>query len=281
MIFSFVIPSSAQALTQEKRRLLLQQIEILQHEINVLQSLLLNSRSQQQITAGSYLVVNLSDNSIILSKNPNQSYPIASVTKLMNAVITKENIEENKEITLTEKMLKPYGKSPSLFAGLVVSVKNLLKASLIQSVNDASEALACSIGEDKFLGLMNQKAKELKMDNTVFFDAHGLSPSNRSTASDLAKLINYIYQNHFEILQTTKDNNFWLPDSLGWPLKFQNVNNFYPVGEFIGGKTGYLPEAKQTIASVFKINQKPTAIIILYSNNRQADVFNIINQLKK
>jgi len=64
-------------------------------------------------------------------------------------------------------------------------------------------------------------------------------------------------------------------------LKFQNVNNFYPLQEFVGGKTGYLPQVRQTLASVFQINEKPIAIILLYSNNRQADIFTILKQLKK
>jgi len=118
------------------------------------------------------------------------------------------------------------------------------------------------------------------MANTVFFDAHGLSPANRSTATDLAKLLTYIYKNHPEILSITKDNNFWLPDPTGRLLKFQNVNNFYHLPEFIGGKTGYLPEAKQTLASLFNVNKEPVAIILLYSSNRQSDTFTIINQLK-
>jgi len=59
------------------------------------------------------------------------------------------------------------------------------------------------------------------------------------------------------------------------------VNNFYPLAEFIGGKTGYLPQAKQTLASIFDVNGKQIAIVLLYSSNRQADVFSIIKQIKK
>lgn len=281
LICFLVVPKPVEALTQTQRALLLQQVEILRFEIQLLQSLLFNFRLQQEVTAASYLAVNLSDNSTILQKNANQAYPIASITKLMAAVIAQEHIKKGQTITLTEKMLEPLGQSPSLFLGLNVSAENLLKASLIQSTNDASEALAYFLRKDKFLDLMNQKAKELGMKNTSFSDASGLSLANRSTAADLAKLIAYIFERHPEILSTTKDNNFWLPDETGRLLKFQNVNNFYPLGEFIGGKTGYLPQAKQTLASVFRVNGKPIAIILLYSDNRQADTFTILNQLKK
>ena len=127
---------------------------------------------------------------------------------------------------------------------------------------------------------MNQKAKKLEMTNTVFYDVSGLNSANRSTAQDLAKLLLYIYKNHPEILSITRDNNFWLPDSTGRLLKFQNVNNFYHFSSFVGGKTGYLPEAKQTLASIFNVNEEPVAIIVLYSANRQADTFTILRKLK-
>jgi len=97
----------------------------------------------------------------------------------------------------------------------------------------------------------------------------------------LVKLLSYIQKNHPDILEMTKENDFWLPDITGNLLKFQNVNNFYPLPEFIGGKTGYLPEAKQTLASIFNVNGKQIAIILLYSGNRQADAFSIIKQIRK
>jgi D-alanyl-D-alanine carboxypeptidase len=198
----------------------------------------------------------------------------------MSAVISLENIETNKLITLTDQMLLPLGQSPVLYSGLEVTAENLLKATLIQSSNDAPEALAFSIVKENFINLMNKKAKELGMENTIYYDVHGLNKNNTSTTSDLSKLVAYIYKNHPKILEITKDNDFWLPDPNNNLLKFRNVNNFYYLPDFIGGKTGYLPEAKQTFVSVFKVNQKPTAIILLYSDNRMADTFSILNQLK-
>lgn len=256
------------------------QIEILQQEIRVLSALISNYNLRQEISAGSYIAVDLSDNSVVLEKNSGKSYPIASVTKLMNAVISAENISMSEQITIADQMLKPIGYSPCIFSGMQITAENLLKASLTQSVNDAAEALSYFVGNEKFIGLMNQKAKELGMQNTVYYDATGLNPANQSTASDLAKLIAYVNKKHPELLSLTKDNDFWLPDSKGNFLKFANVNNFYYLPEFVGGKTGYLPEAKQAMASVFQVNGKPFAIIVLHSGNRMADIFSIIRQLK-
>ncbi len=257
-----------------------QQIETLQSRIKYLQSLIANILLQKETVSESYIAVNILDGSIITEKNNNQVYPIASITKLMNAVVAVEKIDMDKTITLSSAMLKPEGYSPSLFLNLNVSAKNLLQASLIQSTNDASQALSYFIGNDKFIQLMNQKAKELHMDSTNFYDAYGMSLSNRSTASDLVKLLSYIYKNHPEILSITKENNFWLPSSTGKLLKFQNVNNFYSYSEFIGAKSGYIPESKQTLASVAEINGKPIAIVLLHSTNRKTDALKIVDWIK-
>lgn len=279
LLIAFLTPGVAAAQQAEITKLR-QQIEILRQEVLLLQSLLTNMRATEPITAASYEAVNLADGSVLLEKNAGQSYPIASVTKLMTAVVTLENIAPQQPITLTAPMIQPLGQSPSLFLGLKASAEDLVKAMLIQSANDAAEALAHALGKETFLNTMNQKARELGMANTRFADAHGLSLANRSTASDLAKLIAYIRETHPEILALTRDNNFWLPDETGRQLKFKNVNNFYPLSYFQGGKTGYLPEAKQTLAAVFEVRGKPIALVLLSSANRQADAFSLLNQLK-
>jgi len=272
---------TARAANQSEIERLLQQIEILKQKIFLLETLSSSSQSGWEIAASAYLAVNLSNDTAILEKNSAKSYPAASIHKLMTAVIALENIDKNQTITLTKGMLKPFGYSPALFPGLTISAENLIKASLIQSTNDAAEALAYFLGKNKFLTLMKQKSKELGMTNTFFYDVYGFNPANRSTAQDLAKLLLYIYKNHPEILNITRDNDFWLPDSTGKLLKFQNVNNFYPLPDFIGGKTGYTPQAKQTLASIFSVNGDPTGIIILHSSNCQADTFTILRKLSE
>jgi D-alanyl-D-alanine carboxypeptidase len=274
LILLLFLPASISASTKNN---LIQRIEILRHEVSLLQMLVANMRINQGITAPAYIAFT---DTVLLEKNSEKLYPIASITKLMTSVIALENIDKKQRITLTTEALRPLGQSPVLFLGLNTTAENLIKANLIQSSNDASEALAIHLGKENFLGLMNQKAKEIGMKRTFFHDAHGLNPRNQSTAQDLAKLLEYIHRKHPEILSITRDNDFWMPDSSGNPLKFQNVNNFYYIPSFIGGKTGYLPEAKQTIASVFNVNGKPTFIVVLYSNNRQADIFAILRNLR-
>lgn len=257
------------------------QVQILAQEIGNMKALIANSRSQAPITSTSYIAVDLESGKVLAKSNETAQYPIASVTKLMTAVIARQKIDDTEKITLTDKMLAPYGSSPSIYSGLKISSKNLLHASLTQSVNDAAESLSYFLGKKKFLAAMNKKAKTLGMKSTAYADSTGLDEKSKSTAADLEKLLAYIYEKDPAILEITKDNDFWLPNASGEMLKFQNMNGFYYHPWFVGGKTGYSPEARQTFAAVFDINKKPVAIVVLNSQNYQADTFKIINQTKE
>ncbi len=263
-----------------KKELLLQQIEILKQEIFVYQSLISNLNRNNDISAPSYLIFDIKNEKIINKKNSSSKYPVASITKLMTAVIATENIEKNDNIEITSEMLKPYGHSPAIFLGANITAENLLKATMIQSTNDAAESLSFFTGKENFINLMNKKAEDLEMNDTVFYDVHGLNPKNKSTAKDILKLLLYINREHPEILEISRENNFWLPGSDGKMLKFRNVNNFYPLSYFVGGKTGYLPEAKQTFAGIFSVDNTYIATIIFYSDNRQADIFTALKKVK-
>ncbi len=273
VFFSLFPLDAAQAIGMQNREIMLQRLEIIRQEITALRTLLSNLRLRQEITASAYLAVDLSDSSVLSEKNARQSLPIASITKLMTAVVAAENIDLKSRITLTEEMLRPLGHSPSLYLGLTVSAENLLRAAIIQSTNDAAEALSFFMGREKFISLMNKKAGEIGMQSTTFYDAHGISANNKSSAHDLSKLLAYVYKEHPEILEISRDNDFWLPDKTGRMLKFKNTGGFYPLDTFLGGKTGYTNAARHTAASIFNINGTPTAIIVLHSSNRQADTF--------
>ncbi len=260
---------------------LIQRIQLIRETIYRVKRIIMKHYLQQEINAESYFVVNLSDNSTTFEKNIEKTYPIASITKLMTAIITVENIDLNQEIILREEMLQSYGYSPSLFAGATVTARDLLVISLTQSTNDASHSLTFFMRDGEFLRLMNKKAREIGMHNTKFYDAHGLNSLNQSTSSDIIKLLRFIYDNYPHLLCKTKEDDFWLPDPTGRLLKFRNVNNFYNESWFIGGKTGYLPEAKQTFAAIFDIDGEVIAISILYSSNRRQDTLKIIEKIRE
>ena len=201
-LFFFLEPlQTAKAYSEPQNIELEEKIKALEDEIQHLELLVSALLSlQKQVSSESYFVIDISDDSVIAEKKSGIAYPIASITKLMSAVAVFENISMDETITLTPKMLKPHGYSPSIFLNLTISANDLLKESLIQSVNDAAESLSYFLGKEKFIGIMNKKAKDIGMKNTRFYDATGLNPKNKSTASDIAKLLAYIHKNHPEIL---------------------------------------------------------------------------------
>lgn len=262
----------------------LKRIEVLINKSRYLRWRISGFELMNNITADSFSVFRISDKPIlILKKNEDKRYPIASITKLMSAIVTSENVDPNRIITLSTPMLQTYGYSPSLFPGAKVTAKDLMMASLIQSTNDASESLTYFMDKGTFLGLMNIKAHQIGMRDSFFFDSHGLSPNNQSTVIDIATMLNYIYQNNPEILGITKIDNFQLPNPYGRLLTFKNLNMFHniPDFDFIGGKTGYLPEAKQTYACLFNVNNETYAVVILMSNSRKNDLEAIFEWLNK
>ncbi len=277
LIFLFTFLASPASASNE----LAERAEFLRKEINRLRPVLFNLYLQRDVSAEAYSVVNLSNSTVLSEKNADEGHIIASVTKMMSAIITKENVDMEEEIILETKMLTPYTRiSPSLTMGLKVSTENLLKAMLIQSTNYAAEALTYFLNEGEFLKLMNEKAKEIGMENTHFEDAHGLSVMNRSTTKDLAVLLDYVFKNHPDLLEITKDNNFQMP--CGEKIcTFKNLNIFSEHINFIGGKTGYLHASKETFACIFNFNGDAIAIVILYSDNRKENTETILDYMER
>ena len=204
---------------------------------------------------------------ILFNKNINQPLPIASLTKLMTAVIVLENYDLDDThpppytlITISktaanQENVPNYGNLDKEI-GKKFNVKQLLELMLIYSSNDSAWALSEVIGVPNFLEKMNQKAKDLGLENTNFINPHGLDPENLhydpsvinfynySTARDLVKLAQYILKEHpliFEIpheapLYSVKDGIF----------------DLFLTQEVIGGKTGYTDEAGGCIIFIFK-----------------------------
>lgn len=148
-----------------------------------------------QITAKSALVIDRKTKKVLYEKNANQKMAMASLTKLMTAIVF---LEESKK-KLDERFLVPYditvldGAGIGLVPGEEISYKDLLWGALVGSGNDAAEALALTLDNRKeFIEKMNEKAKELGLNNTHFACVAGLDTSDHySTATDIVKLFDY------------------------------------------------------------------------------------------
>jgi D-alanyl-D-alanine carboxypeptidase (penicillin-binding protein 5/6) len=229
---------------------------------------------------------------VLLRKNAQEVLPIASLTKLMTAIVVLENQNDYsfpKTVVLSKKAASQdnvpiYG---NFKQGDSFTIENLLKWMLIYSSNDTAWALSEIIGTDNFVQKMNQKAQELELINTRFVNPTGLEPEelngsqidpqqlNHSTAQDLLNLTKYILDNHSSIFQMSL--------AQGPYATHNGVSSLYfPLGsKAIGAKTGYTDEAGGCMLLVLENDKQTTFIDILLgassSTQRIIEAQKIIN----
>lgn len=204
-------------------------------------------------------------------RSPDNRWPIASITKLMTAIVASEQGLLTKEISFTDDMTIAEGSAGNFKTGEVMSGSDVLKGMLLVSSNDAAEALAQTYGRASFIRLMNEKAKELRMLDTKYVDPSGLSPQDQSTSNDLYKLMGYLYEEHPELLQITRQRSATITNlSTKAKRKISNIDIFAGQANFIGGKTGYITEAEGNgnLVTVFTHNNQPFVIVVLGSPDR-------------
>jgi len=214
-----------------------------------------------KISAG--LVQELDSEQPLFSYRAEQRWPIASLTKLMTAVIAYEKINKETLIPVSQEAVATEGIGGGLSAGEKVSARKLVELMMVVSSNDAAAALAEYIGKNAFVDAMQAKAAELGMIETAFFNESGLSTLNQSTILDLKKLINYIYRTHPEILELSTQVQV---SHAGQTLK--NINAFAGQSDFLGGKTGFLEESRGNLLTLFKIHNRVFLFIVFGAENR-------------
>lgn len=192
---------------------------------------------------------------VLYQKNVEESLPIASLTKLMSAVIVLENPDDYQfskvvKVSARAAAQDDVPKYSNLKKGESFSVGTLLNLMLIYSSNDAAFALSEVIGTEKFVEQMNQKAVSLSLDNTRFFNPTGLDntdhSSNYSSAGDLVKISQYILKEHPLIFDISLKKGLY-PVENGITT-FNLLENQI----IIGGKTGYTKQAGGCMTLVFK-----------------------------
>lgn len=227
-------------------------------------------------SADAYLIADLETQEILFGKNVDKERPIASLTKLMTAIVASEILSPEEQITVSQRAVATEGWRGSLRAGDVMSLNSLLRPLLLESSNDAAEAVAEYVGRDLFRDHMNAKARALGMEETVFEDPSGLSEKNTSTARELLLLTRYIYTNQDDIFNTTqlKTADVFLEDTLEY-RHYVNNNPLVSHPDFSGGKNGYTDEARKTLITVFNLKYnnttRPVAIIVLGSENHDGE----------
>ena len=147
-----------------------------------------------EVSARSAILIRADTNEVIFEKNADEVLPMASTTKIMTALIAIERLSLDDEVTVTAESAGTEGTSLYLSDGDVLTVRDLLFATMLRSANDAASALAVHTAgsEEAFAVLMNEKASELGLSSTHFTNPHGLPDEGHyTTARELALFASY------------------------------------------------------------------------------------------
>lgn len=236
-----------------------------------------------RVTSDAYLAADLNTGEIIIESNEDLVAPIASVSKLMTALIAKEQMDLQKVVIVSRDAYNTYGYQGSLALGEKIRLYDLMYPLLMESSNDGAEVFADSYekGHDAFMAEMNKKAQALGMKDTYYEDPSGLNPKNVSSVEDLLKLARYVHKNQPELYDITRVRQYTI-------LKhtWKNANRFLNYDTFLGGKNGFIDEAKKTTVSMFNVQMlrggnRAVVIVLLKSDDREGDAVKIMNFLKR
>ena len=221
----------------------------------------------------------LDSKKILFEDHANKKLPIASLTKLITALIVLERYNLDENIVIDSAAMAQVGDQGELVLGQNLSVKNLLYISLMESSNKSAYALAEVMGVNTFVEAMNQRAAELGLHNTHFTDATGLNPNSYSTAEDVAALSQYLYVHYplFREIVGLQMYRLYTPDGL-FHHTVINTNELLGQDNVVGGKTGFTREA-QGCVMILQYNPENNnykVYVILGAENRFLEVKKIM-----
>lgn len=243
------------------------------------------------VNANNVFMYNLDTNEVIYEKNSDDQVLIASLTKIMTTIVAIENIDNlDDKVIITDEILSYISDDLSIAgfdSGEEVTYRDLLYGSLLPSGADATHTLAYYISgsEEKFVEMMNEKAKELEMNNTHFENSIGIETENNnhySSAKDMYKLLAYAIENEeFLKIFTTDEYETSNKEHKFVSSKYKaSKNNDIDLSVIKGSKTGYTSKAHLCLASISDKNNT-NFILITIGSDEKIDRIEHFNDSKK
>jgi D-alanyl-D-alanine endopeptidase (penicillin-binding protein 7) len=241
------------------------------------------------LDSSSALVMNANTGRMIFGKNAARRTPIASITKLMTAMVVLDaQLSMDQPITISDADVDRVKRSSSrLEVGTTLSRYDTMWLALMSSENRAAHSLARTYpgGKAAFIKAMNRKARSLGMGHTIFYDPTGLNKDNSSTAADLALMVQAAYR-YPQIRQFTTSTEHDIISASGRQLHYQNSNALVREGAWDIGlsKTGYIKEAGRCLVMVADVQNKPMVMVFLDAgakSGRISDARNIKTWLER
>jgi D-alanyl-D-alanine endopeptidase (penicillin-binding protein 7) len=241
--------------------------------------------SSPHVQSNIALIVDEQSQQVLYNKRAEAVAPIASITKLMTAMVVldaKLPMDESISVSLDDlDMLK--GTHSRLRIGMTFTRAEMLQMALMASENRAASALARSYpgGLAAAVAAMNAKATQLGMTNSKFFDPTGLNSDNVSTARDLAKMV-AAARTYPVIHQYTTTASTSVDSWGGREIRFSNTNPLVKNASWNIGvsKTGFINEAGRCLVMEATINQRPVIIVLLDSTGKRTRIGDA-NRIKK
>ena len=221
-------------------------------------------------SARSAILMDTDNNRILYEKNINEVRSVASISKIMTAILAIESGKMNNIVTIGDEIKKSYGSGIYLQNDEKLRLEDLVYGLMLRSGNDAALAIAKYVGGsvDKFVDLMNEKAKEIGMNNTTFNNPSGLDQDkgNYSTAYDMAKLTSYAMKNK-EYRKITGTKKYTLKTNKN-VYSWINKNKLLKLYKYTtGGKTGFTEKARRTLVSTATKDNTNLVVVTLNDGN--------------
>lgn len=264
---------------------------------NVTDAEFLNPFDNLEIEAKAYQVFDVSNQKVISERNSQKQYPLASLTKIMTAIVASESVPEYTTVTIGNGSISKEGDS-GLSQDEKWNLKKLLQFILIVSSNDGAHAVASVIesvysghpdakGDRNsfFMSLMNKKARDIGLKDTYFLNETGLDLETQGggygSANDMSILLSYALKNHRDILEATKEHRVEISSLDGKLHRAKNTNDLVlKIPGVLASKTGYtdLSGGNLVVAYDAGIN-RPIIITVLGSSfeGRFKDMEKLIN----
>lgn len=221
------------------------------------------------VQSAAALVLDQSTGTVLFEKNAGAVLPIASITKLMTAMVTLDSTPSLAEkLTISDEDVDTLkGTRSRLKVGTTLSREEMLRLALMSSENRAASSLAGNYpgGREAFIAAMNRKAHELGLQDTQFSDPTGLTAANVSSARDLVKMVAFAHQ--YPLIREFTTATEYDVKIAGRTQAFHNTNSLVKSATWDIGlsKTGYINEAGKCLVMQAWLNNKPTIIVLLDS----------------
>lgn len=221
-------------------------------------------------SASSVVLMDMDSNEVIYEKNSHNQRSVASISKIMTTVVALENKDINDIVIVGDEINSSYGSGIYIKVGEELTLKDLLYGLMLRSGNDASYAIAKYVGGsvDEFVKMMNEKAKEIGMKDTVFNNPNGLDDKggNLSTAYDMALLTSYAMKNdtYKEIVSTKKYTLKTNMNYYSWINKHKLLHSYKYA---TGGKTGFTEIARRTLVTTASKDNVNLVVVTLNDGN--------------